>query len=276
MLCRRYSPHIYPRQDESYINLSVSPMDFLSGHNFLVYSAYQLPIFTDIHRQSIAANVARYIYVKYTSTNTDLIPRYLAVDDVVVSVNAGIISESNLELSYLTIDHSVTQVVAFLRKDNIITVLVDLPLPLFLIQMLEALDFDTPLILQSQPITSDTIHHVVNSMQPLVSVEAGLLGEINMTFSPQEKLTNDSLREIIVTVPRKDSKRILEKSSSPPLDAILDWLMKITSMKLRNMKAISFDCDLVKVTVGHRITFKDTTFSNTTMATILANVWGKS
>lgn len=251
-------------------------MDFLSGRNFLVYSAYQLPLFTDVHRQSIAANVARYIYVKYTSTTTDLIPRYLAVDDVVVSVNVGIISESNLELSYLTIDHSATQVVAFFRKDNIITVLVDLPLPLFLIQMLEALDFDTPLILESRPITSDTIHHVANSMQPLVSVEAGLLGEINMTFSPQEKLTNDSLREIIVTVPRKDSKRILEKSSSPPLDAILDWLMKTTSMKLRNMKAISFDCDLVKVTVGHRITFKDTTFSNTTMAAILATVWGKS
>lgn len=247
-------------------------MNFLGGHNYAVYTAYQLPTFTETHRASVTANAASFIFLKYTNSTTDLIPRYKAVDDVVVSVNSGFATEGGLEISYLTIDHSKTQVVAFILKDNKVTVLIDLPHPFFVVQMLESLDFDVPLILESRPITSETIHDVVNSLHPLVSTETALMGEINMTFAPPEKLTNDSLRELIVTVPRKDSKRILGKSNSPPLDAVLDWITKTTSVKLGNMKAIQFDCDLVKITVNHRIAFKDTTFSSITLAAILANV----
>lgn len=249
-------------------------MNFLGGHNYVVYKAYQLPTFTETHRESLAANAASFIFLKYTNTTTDLIPRYKAVDDVVVSVNSGIATEGGLEISYLTIDHSKTQVVAFILKDNKVTVLIDLPHPIFVVQMLESLDFDIPLILESCPITSETIHHVVNSLHLLIGPESTLMGEINMTFAPPEKLTNDSLRELIVTVPRKDSTRILAKRNSPPLDAVFDWITKTTSVKLGNMKAIQFDCDLVKITAGHRITFKDTTFSSTTLAAILANVCG--
>lgn len=249
-------------------------MNFLTGHNYVAYTAYQLPTFTEAHRESIATNVAKYIYLKYTSTTTDLIPRYLSVDDVVVSVNSAIISENDLEISYLTIDHSMTQIAAFIRVHNKVTLLVDLPLPLFLIQMLEALDFDTPLILQARPIISDTICLVGNSLEPIVRGEATLLGEINMTFIPNEKLTNDSLREIIVNVPRKDSRRIVEKSTKPPMDAVLEWLEKTTTLKLWNMKATSLDCDLVKITSNHKIAFKDTTFTNTTMLALLVHVCG--
>lgn len=250
-------------------------MKFLLGRKYIAYRAYTLPKFTESHLELITANVARYIYLKYTSTTTDLIPRYLAIDDVLVAVNSDRIVQNDLEIVYLTIDHSMTQVVAFFRKNNKIVVLIDLPLPLFLVQMLEALDFDTPLILQAIPITSETVHSVTNSLGPFLRLDSTQFGEMSITFAPREKLTDDSLREIVVTVPLRDSKRLIRDSKSAPLEAILEWITKTTTLKLQNMHAKSIDCDLFSISTRGRLTLKpNDTLTDSTLGVIFADVSG--
>lgn len=250
-------------------------MKLLIGHKYSLYRAYTLPTFTEAQREYIAGNVARYIYLKYTSTTSDLIPRYLAVDDVAVSVNSQWFTQEGLEVSYLTIDHSVTQMVAFLRKDNRVTVLVDLPLPLFLVQMLEGLDLETPLVLQHIAITNEKIHAVVNSLDSLLRLDPSLFGEVNITFVPREKLTDDSLREIIVTVPRKDLARIVKNSSVAPYDAVLEWVSKTTTLNLRNMDTKSLECDLIAMAAKGRILFKSKgNLLDTTLGTLFADACG--
>lgn len=248
-------------------------MKLLLGHKYLAYRSYSLPNFSEAHGAYIARNVAQYIYLKYTSTTSDQVPRYASADDVVVSVNSQAFSQDNVEVSYLTIDHLVTQMVAFLRQNNTVTVLVDLPLPIFLVQMLEALDFETPLILQNRPITSETIRAVVNSIRSLVSIDPHILGEVNITFAPRAKLTEDSLKEIIVSVPRNDSKRIVENNKSDPFDAILEWLKNKTTLDLRNMNVKSLECDLLSVSAQGRIVFKPkSNLTDSTVASLFSEV----
>lgn len=248
-------------------------MKFLLGHKYQAYRAYVVPNFTESHKESIASNVARYIYLKYTSTTSDLIPRYLSAEDVMVAVNADRLTVDGLEVAYLTIDHAVTQVVAFFRQENHITVLIDLPLPVFLVQMLESLDFETPLILKAMPITNQTIHTAINSLRSLVEAEPSMLGELSLTFVPQVKLTNDSLREIIVSVPRNDSKVLVLNTESGPLLAILAWLEKTTTLKLQNMNIKSVDCDLLSITSGGKIAIKpDDTLADSTVGELFSEI----
>lgn len=219
-------------------------MRFLLDSSFHVYRAFQCPTFSEIHKREILAHVANYIYIKYTSTTSDLIPKYKSSDDVTVKANSGRIMEDDLTVSYLTLDHSSTQIIAFLQKNDKVVVLVKSQMPVFLVQMLESLDFETPLILQAHPITPNDIYDLVNGLADLA------FGNVDLTFVPQEKLTNDSLKEIIVNIPLKDSSRIVD---SAPMDAMVLWLTKTTNLNFANLRIKSLESNIVGISANGRI-----------------------
>lgn len=247
-------------------------MKFLLDSKYLLYRAYQLPKFTDAHRDTIASMLANYIYIKYTSTSEDLVPIYSSADDVSVDVTTNTIDDPELQVSYLTTKHEgSTQIVAFLRRNDKVTVLVKSSTPVFLVQMLESLDFETPLILQLLPMTSETMVSVINGLQPLLAEDNSLLGEVNFAFTSPVKLTSDSLKEILVTVPRKDSQRLVKDSDSPPIEALYAFLEKTTTLNFHNLVLANMNCYVVSMD-GKRIRLSGQYLLDSQITTMLCSV----
>lgn len=214
-------------------------MDLLRDATFHVYKAYQLPTFLEAHTKQIREHVANYIYIKYTSSTSDLIPRYRSADDVNAKVEAGVKRYDAFTISHIAIE-PLAQVVAFIEKDDKVLVLVKSPTPIFLVQMLESLQFSTPLILQLHAITGQDIQRLVNGL-------ASELGTISLTFAPIEKTKGDALKEIMVSIPKEDVERIGGKH---PMDAIFDWLAKTTSLKFVNLQTKGLESAALTVTNG--------------------------
>lgn len=246
-------------------------MKFLLDHAFLVYRAYQCPIITEAHKQLIQSHIASYIYLKYQSSSSDLIPKYKSSDDVRVTVTSGNLTATGTEVTYLIIDEDLVQMVAFVKHADGFIALIKSHMPLFLIQMLESLDLDTPLVLQSLPISSKHIHLVVNNMGDLVSEDPNCIGNVDLVFAPKEKLFGDSLREIILTIPSKDSRRILKDTKLSPLKALISWLTDQTSLQFSNLLLKKFDSQILSIHISGRLTISsDRVLLDTTTAQVLA------
>lgn len=229
-------------------------MKFLLDYGFLVYRAYQCPVFTEAHKLLILSHIASYIYLKYQSSSSDLIPKYKSSDDVQVTVTSGNSIYSETEISYLFIDEESVQVVAFVKHADGIIVLIKSHMPLFLAQMLESLDLELPLVLQSLPVTNRRIHLVINNMGELVAEDSSCIGNVDIVFTPKEKLFGDSLREIMINIPSKDSRRILKDSTLPPLKALMDWLTSQTSLQFSNLVLKKFECQILSIQISGHLT----------------------
>lgn len=226
-------------------------MKFLLDQSFLVYRANQLPIFTAFHRERAAFLVASYVYTKYTSTTTDVIPKYRSEDDVDVTANSHILETTDLNFSYMTIDApSSTHLFIFMKAGDEVIVLIQSSMAVFLVQMMESLDFSTPLILHPLRITSKLITKLINGLHPLTLEDSSILGEINLAFAPPIKLSSDHLKQILVTVPRDDSKRLFRDLQDPPMNVICAWLEKATTLKFHNLSLRSVACDVLTVTTS--------------------------
>lgn len=228
-------------------------MRFLLDQNFHVYKAQHAPKFTQKHLSTIQTLSANYVYNKYISTTADIIPKYDSVEDVEIGVNADSISQGDLEVTYVTIKHgSSSQMACFVRDNETVLALLKSGAPEFLVNLLESLDFDQPLLLRPQPVGSGGILTLVDAMAPVLAADLGIMGNIDITFTPREKLKKDSLKEILINVPRKDSCRLLE-GSDRPMHTLSLWLTKATSVKFRNMETKTFTSDLICISKNGRI-----------------------
>lgn len=228
-------------------------MRFLLDQNFHVYKAQHSPVFTQSHLSTIQTHSANYVYNKYISTSTDVIPKYDSVEDVEIDVNADSVTQGDLVVTYVTIKHgSSSQMACFVRDKDFVLALLKSGAAEFLVNLLEALDFEKPLLLRPQPVGSEGIQTLVDAMAPVLVADLGIMGNIDITFTPKVKLKKDSLKEILINVPRKDSCRLLE-GSSQPMHAIVLWLTKATSVKFKNMETKTFTSDLICVSKNGRI-----------------------
>lgn len=246
-------------------------MKFLLDQPFLVYRAYQCPVITESHKSLIRSRIASYIYLKYHSSSSDLIPKYKSTDDVSVTVTSGNLTDSGTEITYIVIDEDVVQVVAFVKHADGIIALIRSHMPLFLIQMLESLDLEIPLVLQSLTISTKTIYTVIDNMHQLVRVDPNCIGNVDLVFTPKEKLLGDSLREILITIPGKDTRRILTDTQLLPLEALTSWLTDQTSVQFSNLFLKKFDSQILSLhTPGRLAIASDHLSLETTIAQVLA------
>ncbi|QBM89345.1 hypothetical protein METSCH_D04150 [Metschnikowia aff. pulcherrima] len=220
-------------------------LQFLRDRAFRVFRTNQLPPLTTSHRDFITSLVAQYYYTKYTNTTGDLIPKYNSPEDVHVTANIEKFELQGLSLLHLLIEHgSAVQTVAFIGKNEKYAAFIRLHFSLFLTEALESLDLETPLALQPLAISHDFITNCANGLGDLVNIESSMLGQIDMKFAPDPPLTGNSLREIAISVPKEDTKYILQ-GSELPLTSLHDWLTKTTSLRFENIKIAAFSCSVV-------------------------------
>ncbi|OBA21553.1 hypothetical protein METBIDRAFT_12047 [Metschnikowia bicuspidata var. bicuspidata NRRL YB-4993] len=220
---------------------------FLRDRGFRVYKANQLPTLSVAHQDFITSLVAKYFYTKYTKSTNDLIPRYKSAEDVKVAVRSEKSVLGELSLLHLSIEHGLSmQTVVFIQNAQKTVSLIRLPIPLFLVEVLESLDLDLAFALQPVALTHDFVHKYVNGLKILISEDPSVMGQIDLVFSPRQALTGNSLRNILVTFPKEDSSSILQKES-PPLDCLYDWLAKTTTLKFKNLDVSSFSSRLVAI-----------------------------
>lgn len=228
-------------------------MRFLLDQNFHTYKAHNAPVFTQSHLNTIQTLSANYVYNKYISTTADIIPRYESVEDVEIGVNADKVKQGDLEATYVTIRHGTSsQMACFVTDNGAVLALLKSGAPDFLVNLLESLDFNQPLLLEPQPVGSEGIWKLVDAMAPVLASHLGIMGNIDITFVPKEKLQKDSLKEILINVPKKDSSRLLE-GSKKPMYTISLWLSKATSVRFRNMETKTFTSDLICISKNGRI-----------------------
>lgn len=245
-------------------------MKFLLDHAFLAYRVSQFPIITNVHKTLIQSRIASYIYLKYLSSSSDLIPKYKSSDDVDVTITSGNVSASDTEVTYLIINEELLQMVVFVNYAGGVIALVKSHMPLFVILMLESLDLDTPLVLQSIPISTEIIHKVVDGMDQIVQEDPNCFGNVDLLFLPKEKLFGDSLREISLYIPSRDTKRIIKSTQLPPLKALLSWLTDQTSLKFSNLTLRKFDSQLLSIHASGRLSLiEDRLLLETTIARVL-------
>uniref|UniRef100_A0A0L0NXI2 Uncharacterized protein n=1 Tax=Candidozyma auris TaxID=498019 RepID=A0A0L0NXI2_CANAR len=228
-------------------------MRFLLDQNFHVYKADSVPTFTKSHLATIEDYTANYVYNKYISTTTDTVSKYESVEDVEIDVNADLINEGDLTVSYVYIKHGLaSQMACFIEINKNVLALLKSGAPEFLVNLLEAVDFDKPVLLRPQPVNSEGIGALVDSMAPVLRVDLGIMGNIDITFTPKVKLQKDSLKEILINVPKKDSSRLL-KGSEKPMQELVLWLSKATRVKFQNLETKTFTSDLICISKNGRI-----------------------
>lgn len=231
-------------------------MLFLARATFTVHKSSVFQIFNSDHASFIKQQFARYIYARYSANTDDLEAKYKRVDDVPVTVNFNVVDGGNVEVSYLSVVAERTHLVAFLRKDSHVVVVIKLSTPLFMNQLLELLDTDTPIILR--PILVSPIE-IVNSFSSVARQLPHLFGEVDIVFVPHKKLTDDSLRNIAVNFPAKDFESIVKKAFEediPALDAIFSWLTKSSSLKFEHLNIKRFSSSIVHIE-RDRLTFQN-------------------
>ena len=226
-------------------------MKFLLDHNFRVYKTYLCPIITDAHESIIHSHIASYIFLKYQSQTSDLVPKYKYAEDVKVTVTSGHLAESDVEVNYVIIGHDLTHIIAFVKSDESFIALIKSHTPLYVLRILESLEFDKPLILQPLSITSPVIFSLVDHLESLVVEDPRVLGDIDLAFSPKEKLIGDSLKELIVRVPYKDSSRLLKDRKLPPMQTLVDWLTEQTTLNFSNLLLTKFSSKILNVHQDH-------------------------
>ncbi|KAF8004106.1 hypothetical protein HF325_001554 [Metschnikowia pulcherrima] len=220
-------------------------LQFLRDRAFRVFRTNQLPSLTTSHRDFITSLVAQYYYTKYTNTTGDLIPKYNSPEDVYVTANIEKFELQGLSLLHLLIEHgSAVQTVVFIGKKRKICCIYSTGAVTILNEALESLDLETPLALQPLAISHDFITNCANGLGDLVNLESSMLGQIDMKFAPDPPLTGNSLREIAISVPKEDTKYILQ-GSELPLTSLHDWLTKTTSLRFENIKIAAFSCSVV-------------------------------
>lgn len=243
-------------------------MLFLARATFAVYKSSIFQIFTSDHAGFIKGQFARYIFARYSSNTDDLEAKYKRVDDVPVTVNFNIVDGGNVEVSYLSVVAERTHLVAFLRKGSHVVVVIKLSTPLFMNQLLELLDTETPIILR--PVLLSPVE-IVNSFSIVARKLPHLFGDVDIVFVPHRKLTDDSLRNIAVNFPSKDFEALLAKASEDntlALEAVFGWLTKNTTLKFEHLKIKSFASSVVHIE-RDRLTFR-TVESDSQMDELLA------
>lgn len=219
-------------------------LGFLRDTVFRVYRTNQLPTLSVSHKDLITSLVAKYLYTKYKNSNNDLIPRFKSANDVKVNT---VIESSELQqftFLHISIEHGPsTQTVVFIQKNDKFISFIRLPLPLFLVEVLESLDLENPLALEQCSLTSEFITTCVNGLN---TDDPSAFGQIDLSFLPKKALTGNSLKEIKISFPREDSNKILRKKDKP-LDCLYDWLEKTTTLKFRNLDLSSLSCSIIAI-----------------------------
>lgn len=240
-------------------------MKLLLDHNYYVFTASVFPALTQGHLIRIEEKMADFVYHTYLSTTTDQIPKYKSSADVDVSTNAGNFTIDELNINYITISHgSRSHMIFFITNGENTVVFINSKHPQFLVSLIESLDFQDPVILKSSPISSSQIPHVVNSLEKLISTDPLVLGNIDITYSPKQKLTNDLLKELLINVPAKDSRRLF-KEKQMALDAILSWLQKTTTLDFTHLDILAFTSDFLSISKNGRIRLASDNLNTETM-----------
>lgn len=219
-------------------------MESLTNNNLHVFKTYQRPHLGQSHEAELIALFANFCFKKYQSESTDLIPRYKNAGEVPVTTELEVNEAESLKTTILRIQTpELLHIVAFLESQSHFIALVKSSTPVFLALCLETLSLDPPLILQQKKLSPSHQVSLMNSLRPLAEQETSNFGEVELTFSPGLSLHKDSLKHIIVSVPKDDFSRIIKKDSSAPLDAIYKWLSKATTLHFENVDLRSFKCN---------------------------------
>lgn len=212
-------------------------MDYLLGQYFQVFRANSFRPFEHDDTANFLRVMARYIYSKYTSTTSDLIPRYHSEADILVTAHTQRDTQPNMDISVLSMQASGSHIVATIAYEQLVIVLIHLQFTTALVEMLEA-QSRLPIVVLNA--VRPRIDNIVASLASGIRHNPALLGNITITFCPRQKLENDSLREVILSIPLNDSKRILS-GAEDPLGSIFAWMQKTTGLKLQDMQIKAFD-----------------------------------
>lgn len=227
-------------------------MENVLDHEFRLYRCYQLPTFTETQREHLSSLVAQYLFLKYSSATTDPSPKYRKAEDIKVVANSAKEYHDGVGLSCLTLKHALaSQVVVFIENGSRHIALVKSSTPIFVVQALESLDSEVPLILSPIKVLTASILECFNEFERAVSGNASSLGDVELTFSPSKPLKDNSLKEMIIEIPLRDMREInaITGQSLKPIERVLRWLERTTTVKFENLETRGFRCALVAMSV---------------------------
>lgn len=228
-------------------------MNTLLDHNFYVYTSTSFPNFSNSHVVEIEEKMANFFYHQYLSTTADIIPKYKSVGDLEVEVNCGNFTSENIESSHVTINHgSKTQRLVFITNNEVTLFLINSRNPEFLIHMVESLDVPEPILCQPSPIVRGKLVSFMNSLNSILEQHPQLMGDMDLTFSPKQKLTNDLLKEIIINVNATDSERLIKQNANI-YDSIVGWLKESTTLDFTHLNLMACTSNFLSVSKNGRI-----------------------